>query len=242
MKRIHICKASDIPLNGMKSYDSSLGVKVLIANSGDAYYGYQGLCPHQDVCLDEGFFDGSTLTCHQHLWQWDITTGNAVGLAEAPLERFEIEYEGGDIFVLQSSALKVSELFRGASDATIARLDALARREQHESLATLYGMGDPADDLYILESGRVEFVIGREDRTSLAGFMLRKGEVFGWAALLEDQPRRIAKAACVEKSTLLRLNGEEVLRVLSEDPASGYLVMRQLSMLITRHLRSQGEK
>ena len=85
-------------------------------------------------------------------------------------------------------------------------------------------------------------MIGREDRTSLAGFMLRKGEVFGWAALLEDQPSRIAKAACVEKSTLLRLNGEEVLRVLSEEPASGYLVMRQLSMLITKHMRSQGEK
>ena len=72
--------------------------------------------------------------------------------------------------------------------------------------------------------------------------MLRKGEVFGWAALLEDQPRRIAKPACVEKSTLLRLNGEEVLRVLSEEPASGYVVMRQLSMLITKHMRSQGEK
>ena len=242
MKRIHICKASDIPLNGMKSYDTSLGVKVLIANSGDAFYGYQGLCPHQDVCLDEGIFDGATLTCHQHLWQWDIATGDALGMAEAPLERFEIEHEGDDLFVLQASALKVSELFKGASDAVIGRLDALTRREEHASLSTLYDLGDPADDLYILESGRVEFVIGREDRTSMAGFMLRKGEVFGWAALLEDQPRRIAKATCIEKSTLLRLNGEEVLRVLSDEPASGYLVMRRLSMLITKHLRSQGDK
>lgn len=242
MKRIHICKASDIPANGMKSYDTALGVKVLIANSGDAFYGYQGLCPHQDVCLDEGIFDGATLTCHQHLWQWDITTGDALGMAEAPLERFQIEHEGGDLFVLQASALKVSELFKGASDAVISRLDALTRREEHASLSTLYDLGEPADDLYILESGRVEFVIGREDRTSMAGFMLRKGEVFGWAALLEDQPRRIAKATCIEKSTLLRLNGEEVLRVLSDEPASGYLVMRRLSMLITKHLRSHGDK
>jgi toluene monooxygenase system ferredoxin subunit len=242
MKHIPICKASDIPFNGMKGFDTALGVRVLIANSGDAYFGYQGLCPHQDVCLDEGFFDGTTLTCHQHLWQWDITTGAAMGQAEAPLERFEIEHVGGEIFVVQSSALKVSMLFKGASDAVIARLDALARREEHAGPATLYDLGDPADDVYILESGRVEFVIGREDRTSLAGFMLRKGEVFGWAALLEDQPRRIAKAACAEKSTLLRLNGEAVLRVLAEEPASGYVVMRQLSMLITQHLRSSGEK
>jgi toluene monooxygenase system ferredoxin subunit len=242
MKRIPICKASDIPANGMKSYDTALGVKVLIANAGDAYYGYQGMCPHQDVCLDEGFFDGATLTCHQHLWQWDITTGEAVGLAEAPLERFVIEHEGGELFVLQSSALKVSELFKGASDAAIARLDALARRETHQSLATLYDVDDPADDLWVLESGRVEFIIGRGERTSPAGFMLRKGEVFGWAALLENHPKRIARAACAETSTLVRLKGEDVLRVLADDPASGYLVMRQLSSLITKHLWSQGGK
>lgn len=242
MKRIPICKASDVPANGMKSYDTALGVKVLIASTGDNFYGYQAMCPHQDVCLDEGFFDGATLTCHQHLWQWDITTGAAVGLAEAPLERFVIEHEGDDLFVLQSSALKVSELFKEASDAVIAELDALARREVYESLSTLYDLGDPADDLYVLESGRVEFIIGRGDRTSPAGFMLRKGEVFGWAALLQSHPQRIAKAACLETSTLLRLKGEDVLRVLAAEPASGYLVMRQLSTLITKHLWSQGGK
>ncbi len=242
MKRIPICKVSDIPANGMKSYDTALGVKVLVANVGDDFYGYQGMCPHQDVCLDEGFFDGATLTCHQHLWQWDITTGAAIGLAEAPLEPFVIERTGDELFVVQSSALRVSRLFKDASDDVIARLDALARREVHESLATLYDVGDPADDLYVLESGRVEFIIGREDRTSPAGFMLRKGEVFGWAALLEDHPTRIAKAACAETSTLLRLNGVDVLQVLAEAPASGYLVMRQLSALITKQLRSQGGK
>lgn len=242
MKRIPICKASDIPANGMKGFDTPLGVNVLIANAGDTYYGYQRLCPHQDVCLDEGFFDGSTLTCHQHLWQWNIQTGEAVGLAEAPLEKFAIELEDGQLFVVQSSALQASELFRGASDTAIARLDALARREQYDSPATLYERGDPADDLYILESGRVEFLIGREDRTSPAGFMLRKGEVFGWAALLEDHPRRIARAACMEKSTVLRLNGAAVLQALAEEPATGYLVMRQLSTLIAKHLGSPGEK
>jgi toluene monooxygenase system ferredoxin subunit len=242
MNRVRICNASEIPANGMKTYDTALGIKVLILNSGSAYFAYQGLCPHQDVCLDEGFFDGSTLTCHQHLWQWDIATGAPVGLAEAPLERYELAHEDGEIFVLQSSALKVSAMFKGVSDVAIARLDALTRREEHESSSTLYSVGDPADDLYILESGRVEFLVGRGGRTSPSGFMLRKGEVFGWAALLEDQPRRIAKAACVEKSVVLRLNGAEVLKVLADEPTSGYLVMRQLSTLITKYLGLQGEK
>ena len=46
----------------------------------------------------------------------------------------------------------------------------------------------------------------------------------------------------MERSTVLRLRGDEVLKVLADEPASGFLVMRQLSTLITKHLRSQGEK
>ena len=41
--------------------------------------------------------------------------------------------------------------------------------------------------------------------------MLRKGEVFGWAALLDNQPRRIARARCLEHSRLLRIDGRQTL-------------------------------
>ncbi|MBC2759842.1 Rieske 2Fe-2S domain-containing protein [Thiobacillus sp.] len=214
MSKIRICNTAEIPSNGMKDYDVEGGLKVLIANAGDCYYAYQGICPHQEVCLAEGYYDGAVLTCHQHLWQWDITTGKAIGLAEAPLEKYEVKVEDGEIFVVQSSALKAAQLFMDISGDTLQQLDLLARREKYETGSTLYNIGDPTDDLYILESGRVEFLIGRD----------------------------VAKATCLEDSVLLRLNGEETLKVLESDPASGYLVMRKLSTLITRHLGSQGEK
>lgn len=242
MSKIRVCKPGDIPANGIKGFDIDGGLKVLIANAGDHYYAYQRICPHQEVCLDEGLYDGAVLTCHQHLWQWDIATGNPIGLAEAPLESYEVKIEAGEIFVMQSSALKVAELFAVVSDDTRDKLDQLARREEYESGRSLYNIGDATDDLYILESGRIEFLVGRDDRTSAAGFMLRKGEVFGWAALLEHQPKRIAQATCLEKSTVLRLNGKKTLDVLASDPVSGYLVMRKLSTLITRHLTAPGHK
>jgi toluene monooxygenase system ferredoxin subunit len=94
----------------------------------------------------------------------------------------------------------------------------------------------------VLESGRVEFLIGRDERVSPAGFMLRKGEVFGWAALVENQPRRIAKATCLEPSQLLKINGMQALQVLESDPASGFLVMRRLASLIARYLAPSGSK
>ena len=56
-----------------------------------------------------------------------------------------------------------------------------------------------------------------------------------WAALLEQHPRRIARAVCHEDSVLLRLNGEAMLDALEADPTSGLMVMRRLATLVARH-------
>ena len=242
MPRQFVCRHEDVPANGMIQCDTEGGFKLLVANAGDDYFAYQAMCPHQDVPLCEGLYDGAVLTCHQHLWQWDIRTGAAVGLAETALEKFHVEVEGDSIYVVAQSALNAAELFIGISDDTLANIAALARNEERAAGSICYNFGDPADDFYVLESGRVEFLIGRDERLSPAGFMLRKGEVFGWAALLENQPQRIARATCLEPSELLRINGKQTLELLERDSASGYLVMRRLSSLIARYLVSSGSK
>jgi toluene monooxygenase system ferredoxin subunit len=242
MTRKFICRRADVPANGMAECGAEGGLKVLVANSGTEYFACQAVCPHQEVALAEGLYDGSVLTCHQHLWQWDIRTGSPIGLAETPLECFKVEVDGDSIYIVAPGALYVGELFAGIPDGTLARIKALAKREEYPQGGTLYKVGDPADDFFVLESGRVEFLIGRDERTSPAGFMLRKGEVFGWAALLESQPVRIARATCLERSTLLRINGKRALEVLEADPGAGYVVMRRLSSLIVRYLASSGAK
>jgi len=242
MARKFVCRRSDVPANGMAEFDVGDGVKVLIASSGEEYFACQATCPHQDVSLAEGLFDGSVLTCHQHLWQWNIRSGSPLGLAEMPLDCFKVEVDNDSIYIDTPGALSVAELFAGIGEDTLAQINALARREEYQQGGTLYEMGDAADDFYVLESGRVEFLIGRDDRTRPAGFMLRKGEVFGWAALLDSQPLRIARATCLERSTLLRINGKAALRVLESDPAAGFVVMRRLAGLIARYLASSGAR
>jgi toluene monooxygenase system ferredoxin subunit len=242
MTRKLVCLTADIPSNGMKECEAEGGLKLLVANSGEDYFAYQAVCPHQDVALCEGLYDGCVLTCHQHLWQWDIRTGGPIGLAEAPLEYYDVKVEDGSIYIVSPSALRLAELFAGISEATLERLIGIASSETLDAGATLYNVGDPADDVYVLESGRINFVIGREDRTTAAGFALRKGEVFGWNALLEHYPHRIAAASCLEKSTLLKINGKTMLQVLESDPGAGFLVMRRLSSLINRYLASSGAK
>lgn len=243
MTKRFVCRVADVPQNSLKEVEAEGGLKLLVANADGEFFGYQAQCPHQDVALCEGLYDGSVLTCHMHLWQWDIRTGDPIGLAEAPLQSYPIAVEG-DALVLaaQPSALEMGELFHGIGADTLAKLTALARPESHPSGAMLYGPGDSAEDIYVLDAGRVEFTIGRGEGVASDGFVLRKGETFGWAALLEGYPQRIAGARCLEDSTLLRINGKAALGVLEGDPSAGFIVMRRLSGLIARYLalRSSG--
>jgi len=243
MSNVLVCRVADVPENELREFEAQGGLKLMVANAGGEFFGFQASCPHQDVPLCEGLFDGSTLTCHMHLWPWDVRSGAPLGIAEAPLQRYPLAREGDSVYLAgESTALDVGELFNGLSAATIDALTALARRESYGPGEVLYRPGDPADDFFVLDAGRVEFLVGRGDRTAPDGFMLKKGEVFGWAALLDGYPARIASARCLEQSSVLRINGKAALKVLEADSGSGYLVMRRLAGLIARFLAASGAR
>ncbi len=243
MAKRMVCRVGDVPENTLKECEAEGGLKLVVANAGGEFFGFQPQCPHQDVPLCEGLFDGTTLTCHMHLWQWDVRSGAPQGLAEAPLQKYPLSVEDGALYLAgDDSPLGMGELFNGLDSGVLENLAQLAKREQHAAGALLYRPGDPAEDFFVLDSGQVEFLVGRGDRAAPGGFMLKKGEVFGWAALLEGTPQRIASARCVEASALLRINGKSALRVLEGDPASGFVVMRRLAALIARYLASSGAR
>src|SRR5437667_62830 len=92
-----LCRAVEVPENGLKECEADGGLKVVVAKAGGEFFGFQAICPHQEVPLCEGLFDGSVLTCHMHLWQWDVRTGAPLGIAEAPLQRYRVAVEGDSL-------------------------------------------------------------------------------------------------------------------------------------------------
>jgi len=73
--------------------------------------------------------------------------------------------------------------------------------------------------------------------------MLKKRRGVRVGRAVEGQPHRIASARCLERSELLRINGESALRVLEGEPAAGFAGwMRRLAELIARYLASSGAK
>jgi toluene monooxygenase system ferredoxin subunit len=64
------------------------GVKVLLVNVDGDVQAYQNSCPHQASALDEGEFDGGTITCWRHHWEFDARSGAGINPADCGLTRY----------------------------------------------------------------------------------------------------------------------------------------------------------
>jgi len=90
------------------------GHELVVAKVDGSFYVADNRCPHLGGRLAKGALDGSTLTCHLHHSQFDITTGKVLRwtdwkgpvltLAELtrhprPLRTYEVRVENGAVFV-----------------------------------------------------------------------------------------------------------------------------------------------
>lgn len=131
--------------------------------------------------------------------------------------------------------LKQAELFAGVADSTLSRLAEIAEFRHYKDGETIYEFGDAATDAFVLVSGRVSFTLQFGDKTQTSGSIMTSRQVFGWAALIEHQPERVATAVCVEPSSVLAINGDKLMTIFEADTAGGFKVMRRLSSMIARN-------
>lgn len=99
-----VCQTMDITPGGMKEFDVA-GVAVLIVNSNGAFFAIPPNCPHMEEPLRTGICDGRILTCIKHLWQWDLDTAEPVGLAEVPLQKYQLREVDGRIEIFLEEEL-----------------------------------------------------------------------------------------------------------------------------------------
>ena len=130
-------------------------------------------------------------------------------------------------------------ILQGVSDATIRKIAAAAHAQEVDEGETLYSVGDPARSVYIVMSGRLRFTWAATGRPEASGSIIPPGDILGWAALLVDQPRRIATVVALEPCELLVIDGKGLLRLLDEDPRAGFLVMQRLAKMITQSFLEQ---
>jgi toluene monooxygenase system ferredoxin subunit len=132
--------------------------------------------------------------------------------------------------------LAQTAFFGELSPRQIEQISKLGRIEHYPQDSRIYGLGERAADLYVLVDGMVRFTIGLGSRQTHAGQILKRGEVFGWAALVESTQKRIASALAITPCTVVAINGDQLLILMDQDHTLGYRVMKQLNVLITGNL------
>ena len=113
------------------------------------------------------------------------------------------------------------------------RVAALSEWQQYAEGQKVYRIGEPAAAVYVLVQGMVSLTINFGDRNASAGDIVRRGELFGWAALTPNCNLRIATASCLTSCSLLAVDGTGLVGLMEQDHTVGYRLMTQLSQLIS---------
>jgi CRP-like cAMP-binding protein len=132
--------------------------------------------------------------------------------------------------------LAQARFFSGLAPAQLERVIALGRARSFPADTRIYTVGDAVDDFYVLAEGMVRFTLGLSKRDTAAGDIIRRGDVFGWAPLVEGHARRIATAYCLTACEVVAINGTALVGLMESDAAIGYAIMKKLAVLLTSEL------
>ena len=94
----------------------------------------------------------------------------------------------------QTSLLAQAAFFSRLSPEQLASVAAISRIEEYTEGVPIYKIGDVAATFYLLIDGMIRFAISYGKRDVFAGEILRRGQVFGWAAITPVANVRIATA------------------------------------------------
>lgn len=108
-------------------------------------------------------------------------------------------------------------LFRAAPQESLDRLAAQLRRHEAAAGMVVVRQGDPGDDLYLVESGRLEVTTVTSGQPVALG-LLGPGDFFGEMALLRKSPRT-ATVTALTPSRLWTLSRAALVEVIRQSPA-----------------------
>lgn len=94
-----VCTLDDVWEGEMESFSVNGHDILLVCAEGGAVKAFQGICPHQDIPLVEGKFDGTKIICRAHLWQFDAGNGKGINPDDCALAEYPVKVEGDDILV-----------------------------------------------------------------------------------------------------------------------------------------------
>ncbi len=128
------------------------------------------------------------------------------------------------------------DLFQYCTYRELMQVCALAEPRELPAGTVLFEDGDPGREAFFMVSGSVSIEKGL---TRLA--LMREGDSFGEMSFL-DNPKRSARARCVEDAVVLVIHRDRFLQMMKQDADLAVKLMWQLLRKMARHVRSTNDR
>jgi ABC-type nitrate/sulfonate/bicarbonate transport system permease component/CRP-like cAMP-binding protein len=145
-----------------------------------------------------------------------------------------IQYSGEEPTAQTMALLRRTMPFQTVSEDLLHQIAKIARWQSYARGDLIYRAGDRADDIYVVASGRVSHRMEQTEGGQPSIKEVTAGGVFGWAAVLQGERRRLASTHCLERTELFQINGEELMRIIGKDNAARDVVMSRFATMISR--------
>lgn len=139
------------------------------------------------------------------------------------------------------SILKQCPVFATLSNGELDRVAGMAESRRYEAGATIFREQARAEELLVIEEGRVALQITMPSPATLSPRkvtvdVVGKNEVAGWSAFI-DPGSYILTAVCLQNTRGLGINSTRLQELMKEDSHLGYEVLHGLIKVINSRLQ-----
>ncbi len=127
--------------------------------------------------------------------------------------------------------------FQDAPPEVLAGAARIARECDFERGAFVYAKNDTPEDFYLLIDGRIGHpeVQAAEAQYSVAREVSRRGQFFGFAAVVQGMPRRVISARCEIPTRVLAINGSAFQTLARAAGRAGHELLQTLTRTFAAH-------
>ena len=99
-----VCAEGELAEGDMAAFFVDDWEVLVVRDKTGALRAMDGICPHEDFPLVYGTFDGMVITCANHQWCFDATSGRGIRPPSCRLDRYLLKVENGEVYVDTTAA------------------------------------------------------------------------------------------------------------------------------------------
>ncbi len=130
-------------------------------------------------------------------------------------------------------------LFKGLPDSLLKDIAAISEEVSVKNGEFVFHEGEKADKLHFLINGSIALRVKLTSRPEsiTVSFVSSPYQSFGWSGIVAPN-HYTSSAECDEDSTLLIIPAAPFIKLLEENPESGFKVMQRITEIIADRLRN----